>query len=69
MELKKPMLEKEDIDKLKMLRSILLNGEFKLKGDAIKTVSQIIGWVDLLEVKIENELKKGKKKPTVKDIK
>lgn len=69
MELKKVKLDKEDLNKLKMLKSVVNQGKYEMKGDAINMVASLINWIDVLEIKIEEALKKPAKAPKVEKIK
>lgn len=49
-------LSKNDIEAARMLKSVLLQAQFPLKGDAIVKVASLIQWLDNLPSKIEQSL-------------
>lgn len=49
-------LDKKDIENARMLKSVLLQAQFPLKGDAIVKVASLISWLDNLPSRIESSL-------------
>lgn len=50
----------DDLNKLRVFKTILLQAEYPLKGDAITAVASLFDWFDGLKIKIEDSIKKDK---------
>jgi len=51
------MLTKEDLIKIKQMKSLLNQAKFELKGDAVHAVSSLKLWFENLEPRLEESLK------------
>lgn len=51
---------KEDLNNLKVFKSVILKADYPLKGDAISMVASLFNWYDGLELKINDAIKKDK---------
>ena len=58
---------KEDLAKHKMLRAVILKGEFKINGEAVTPVAALFQWYDDLESKIKEGIPQPIKATEVKD--
>lgn len=63
------MFVKEDIAKVRLIKEVIKQGKYELKGDAIQAVASLISWLDELEKKIIPEGPVGMPKPIEEPIK
>lgn len=50
----------EDLNNLKVFKSVIQKADYPLKGDAVRMVASLFNWYDSLELKIEDAIKKEK---------
>ena len=51
---------KDDLSNLKAFKTVISKADYPLKGDAIRMVASLFNWLDGLELKIEDAIKKDK---------
>ena len=53
-------MDEQDLKMYKAFKSVVKQGDFNIKGDAVNAVSSLFQWFDLLEGKIATQVNIGK---------
>jgi len=64
------MLEDKDLENINVLKILIANASFSIKGDAVLKTASILLWLDTLEKRIDASIKESKKKgaPKIKEL-